>query len=106
MAPAPSKGIAASKKMLEALSAAFPDMTIAIHGIWGIEDFVIQDTTFTGTQKGALELGPGMTIPPTNRPVELHAVDVIQMRDGKAIRGWRFGDSLEMAKPLGLAQKK
>jgi steroid delta-isomerase-like uncharacterized protein len=99
--PAPTKGKAEAKKMFEAMGKAFPDVKIAVDNIWGIEDFVIQETTMTGTHKGPLA-GPGGTIPATKKPVNFHGVDVIQIKDGKAVKGWSYANGAELAMQLGL----
>ena len=51
----------------------------------------------TGTNKG-----PMMKLAATNKPVNIHGVDVIQMKDGKAASGVSYGNGMEMAMQLGL----
>jgi len=63
----------------------------------------------SGTNKGPM-VAPGMKLAATNKPINLHGVDVIQMKDGKAVSGMSYGNGMEMAMQLGLmkppAEKK
>ena len=43
-----------------------------------------------------------MHIPATNKPMSLHTVDVVQLKDGKAVTGTSYANGMEMATQLGL----
>jgi hypothetical protein len=43
-----------------------------------------------------------MKLPATNKALNLHDVDVIQLKDGKAVNGTSYGNGMEMAMQLGM----
>lgn len=55
----------------------------------------------SGTQKGPM-VAPGMKLPASNKALNIHGVDIIQMKDGKAVSGKSYGNGMEMAMQLGL----
>jgi steroid delta-isomerase-like uncharacterized protein len=91
-----SKGKAPAKKYFEDTKKAFPDAKVQISNAWGAGDFVIVEDVFTGTNNGAF-----MGKPATKKQVNMHGLDVVQMKDGKAVKGWSFGNGGEMAMQLG-----
>ena len=98
MQPESSKGKDAAKKFFGGFVKSFPDAKQDLTSSFAVGDFVIHETSFTGTQKGAL--GP---IKATNKQVNLHGVDVIQFsKDGKVVKGWTYGNSIELVGQLGL----
>jgi hypothetical protein len=82
------------------MAKAIPDAKFACTN-WAVDDFVIAECTMNGTDKGPMVM-PGMKIKATNKPLTMHSVDVIQMKDGKAISGTSYGNGMEMAMQLGL----
>jgi steroid delta-isomerase-like uncharacterized protein len=105
-APAPMNG---KKKMVEyfdGVTKAIPDLKMNCT-TWAVDDFVIEECAMSGTNKAPM---PGMKVAATNKPLNVHGVDVIQMKDGKAVSGWSYGNGMEMAMQLGLikppAEKK
>lgn len=95
--PETSKGKAAGKKFFAEMTKAFPDAKTTTSNSWGVADFVVSEATFSGTHKGAL-----FGIQPTKKPVSLHGVDILQFKDGKVVKGWSYGNSVEMMMQLGL----
>ncbi|WP_394826347.1 ester cyclase [Pendulispora albinea] len=95
--PESTKGKDSAKKFFQGFVKTFPDAKSDQTAAFGVGDFVIQETSFVGTQKGAL--GP---IKATNKQVNLHSVDVIQFKDGKITKGWSFGNSIELVGQLGV----
>jgi len=93
----PLKGKGAAKASFEGFIRAFPDGKSAITTHFAAGDYVIQETSFTGTQTG--ELGP---IAATKKPVHLHRVDVFRLENGKVIRAWAYENSVELMAQLGL----
>ena len=95
--PETMKGKAAGKKFFSDMTKAFPDVKVEPTNAWGIGDFVISENTMTGTHKGAF-----MGVQPTKKSVNLHSLDIIQMKDGKAVKGWTYANGGEMMTQLGL----
>jgi steroid delta-isomerase-like uncharacterized protein len=97
--PVQMKGKEDAKKWFKMFTTAFPDAAFASTNSWAIDDFVINESTMTGTQKGPL---PG--VPATKKAVTIHGVDIGQLKDGKFVHGWFYGDGMEMAMQLGLVK--
>ena len=98
--PAPMNGKKEMVKSFDMVTKAIPDIKMSCT-TWGVDDYVIQECAMSGTNKGPM-VAPGMKLPATNKPINLHGVDVIQLKDGKAVSGWSYGNGMEMAMQLGL----
>ena len=98
--PAPMNGKKEMVKYFDMVTKAIPDLKMNCQ-TWAVDDFVIEECAMSGTQKGPM-VGPGMKLAATNKPLKIHGVDVIQMKDGKAVSGWSYGNGMEMAMQLGL----
>jgi predicted ester cyclase len=94
------KGKKAFKDMLGMYLTAFPDMKAKATGCFAAGEFAVCEFEYTGTQKGAL--GP---IKPTNKPVDLHQVEVDQIKDGKLVKGWSWGNNVELLTELGVIKE-
>ncbi len=88
--------IADTKKMYDAWTKSFTDLKIAITNAWGFGDFVAIEMVVTGKQTGAFDgyLASG-------KALSLHKVGVYQMKDGKVLKGWTYGNGLEMRVQMG-----
>jgi steroid delta-isomerase-like uncharacterized protein len=95
--PATMKGKDDGKKFFKSWTAAFPDSKGTVTNSWGVEDYVIVEATWTGTHKGAF-----MGIKPTNKSINVHLVDVAQVKDGKIVKGWTYSNAAEMLMQLGV----
>jgi len=91
------KGKKAFKDMIGMYLAAFPDMKAKMTSSFGDGDFVVAEWEYTGTQKGAMG-----SIKPTNKPVDLHQPEVDMFKDGKMVKGWSWGNNVEMLTELGV----
>ena len=100
--PAPMKGKAPAKGFFEAFTKAFPDIKTDVTNAFAVEDYAIQEYAMNGTQKAALTMGPGMTIPATKKPINYHALDIMQVKDGKLVHGWTYANGVEFATQLGI----
>lgn len=80
---------------------AFPDAHVDVHDVEYVEDFAVEEGTFTGTQNGVLHAPTG-DIPPTGRPVSLDYIQTIRFRDGKQASFNLMFDRLGMLEQLGL----
>jgi steroid delta-isomerase-like uncharacterized protein len=92
----PHKGSKDAKAYWDMMAKAFPDAKMAINNQWAVGDFVITETTMTGTHKGAL-----MGQKATNKQVSVNSLDILQWKDGKIVKGWSFSNSAQMAEQLG-----
>jgi steroid delta-isomerase-like uncharacterized protein len=96
MAPAATRGKAEMVKGFKQFTTAFPDLKMATSNAWGIEDFAIAEYTLNATNKA-----PFMGLPVAKKPVALHGADVIQLRDGKIVKGWSYGNGAELLVQVG-----
>jgi steroid delta-isomerase-like uncharacterized protein len=96
-----SKGKDGAKKFFKQFTTAFPDAKFEVTKAVAIGDYVIAESTLKATHKGPLG-----TIAATKRPVMLHLVDILKMKDGKIARAWTYQNSLELQHQLGLFDVK
>jgi ketosteroid isomerase-like protein len=67
----------------------------------GIVDYVVSECILSGVQSGALAVA-GMSVAPTHADMVVHTLEILQIRGGKVLRGWTYGNSVELAKQLGV----
>jgi len=85
------------RKSLEVLFAALPDVRLEIEQIRASEDFVVVDSIITGTHMGNFA-----GIAATNKPVNFHACNFVELRNGKAIRMRGYVDKATLFQQLGV----
>jgi ketosteroid isomerase-like protein len=95
------EGKAACAEFYGAWMSAFPDAHVDVHDVEYVEDFAVEEGTFTGTHRDVLHLPTG-DIPPTGRPVSLDYIQTIRFRDGKHASFNLSFDRLAMLEQLGL----
>ncbi len=78
-------------------TTAFPDMRIAVDDMIADDDKVATRWTLTGTHNGNL-----MGIPPTGKPVNVSAITIQRIADGKIVEGWTIFDALGMMQQIGV----
>ncbi len=79
------EGSDAIRQLLTAMLTALPDIRYELHHVVASDDELVMRYTMTGTNSGEF-----MGRPPTGRQVELHAVVVCEMKDGKRHRVWQY----------------
>jgi predicted ester cyclase len=65
-------------------------------------DTVVAEYTWRATHRGPLTMPDGSEVPATGKTVELPAVSVIKVGDGKVISEHAYCDMAAMASQLGL----
>ena len=90
------KGKAEAKKFFQTLTHGFADAKFDVTNGWAVGSVAIIEYTLGGTNKAAL-LGAG----PTNRPISVHAVDIVRIVDGKVARASTYSNGLELMTQLG-----
>ncbi len=98
--PMPSKGKADAKKFFDNHMKAFPDAKMVVKNSWAFGDFVVTEAAMTGTNTGPL-----FGKPATKKAVTMDTADIVQLKDGKMVKGWSFGNSMQVAEQLGLLPK-
>ena len=94
----PARGPESLKAAVTWLSAAFPDMHMAIDDVVAEGDKVVLQTTFSGTHQG-----PFWGIAPTGRRFAQHHVHVFRLADAKVVEHWAVRDDLGFLQQLGAA---
>jgi len=97
IAPGPIRGPQGVRQLLEMQLRAFPDLHIDIEQILASGDHVIVRAHVTGTHKG-----PFAGIAPTNKRVSWHSCNVVEVRNGKAIRSRLYSDNASLFEQLGV----
>jgi predicted ester cyclase len=92
-----SKGKDGAKKFYKSFTTAFPDAKFESTKALAIGDYAIVESTLKATHKGALG-----TIQATKKPIAIHVVDILKIKDGKVARAWTYQNSLELQQQLGL----
>jgi len=80
---------------------AFSDAHVEVHDVHFLDDFVVEEGTFSGTHNGVLRTPTG-DVPPTARPVSLDYIHVLRYRDGLHVSFNLLFDRLLMLEQLGL----
>jgi predicted ester cyclase len=91
-----------SQAFLKQMLKGFPDAKGELVDAWAAGDYVVAVSRNTGTNTGPM---PAMQIKePTGKSVEFTEVSLIKMKDGKAVVGMSFLNSMALAAQLGLVQ--
>ena len=93
----PTTGPEAPKAALGMFLAAFPDLRFTPDEMIAEGDKVVARITMSGTHEGEF-----MGIPPTNKSFSIQAIDILEIRDGKAVAHWGVTDQAAMMEQLGL----
>jgi predicted ester cyclase len=94
--PAPSKGKKDIKKYVTTFFTAVPDGKLTTANAWGFGDWVVEEGTFGGTQKGAL-----FGLAPTNKPFTIHEITIAKVGpDKKIVQAASYGNDVELLTQL------
>jgi steroid delta-isomerase-like uncharacterized protein len=91
------RGPASFKPFYQRLKSAFPDIHFTVDDVLSEGDKIAARISVTGTHTGL-----GLSLPPTNRPVELRGIVMARTRDGKIAEVWNNFDFLSLYQQLGL----
>ena len=97
MLPAPLKGREAMRQFFESYFKGIPDLRLEIEQIIASGDYVVLRSHLTGTHRGPL-----MGIPATNKRIDTHGCNVVQIRNGKAVKSRLYADNATLFQQLGL----
>lgn len=93
----PIRGREGVRRSLELLFAAFPDVRVETEQILASGDFVVARTGVTGTHKGNFQ-----GIAATNKRINVHGCNVVELRNGKVIRSRVYADNATLFQQLGV----
>lgn len=91
------QGPEAYKANVEAFRSAFPDITVTIEDTLVEGDRIALRQRFTGTHRG-----PFMGLEPTGKRVDVSALLICRIDDGKIAETWVQTDTLDLLAQLGV----
>jgi predicted ester cyclase len=83
----PAKLIDTFKETFSEAREGFPDLTISIEDVMAEGDRVTARVTMRGTHQGEFQ-----GIAPTGKRVEVRAIDMFRIREGKIVEHWGHAD--------------
>jgi steroid delta-isomerase-like uncharacterized protein len=95
--PGPIHGPEGARQALNVMFTAFPDLRIEVEQLLASGDHVVARLRLTGTHKGTFA-----GVAPTNKSVSWQACNVVELRNGKAIRSRVYADNASMLRQLGV----
>ena len=90
------EGPTAQRQQVETLFKAFPDLRVETEAILASGDHVIARIRYSGTHKGNFR---GLAA--TNKPINIQACVVIEMRSGKIIRSLYYAQNAKLLAQIG-----
>jgi steroid delta-isomerase-like uncharacterized protein len=94
--PTPVRGKEGARQSFQTMLQAFPDLQLEVEQLLASGDHVIARYLVTGTHKGNFA-----GIPPTDRKVSWHMCNVLEIRNGRAIKNRMYGENLSLVRQLG-----
>jgi predicted ester cyclase len=93
-------GKAEMKKFFQTYTKAIPDVKVAGETVFAADGFAVAEFTMSGTQSGAI--GP---LKASKTPLAFHGVDIVEIKDGKAVKGTTYGNTFEILGQRNLLPK-
>lgn len=93
-----SSGIQQLKDMIAMAAAGFTDNKMEDLHLIAEDDRVVAHYKWHGVNSGSM--GEGM--PATNKPIDVHAVDVLRFENGKVVEHWGYMEEMRMMQQLGM----
>ena len=93
-----STGIQQLKDMVAISSAAFTDNKTEDMHLIAEGDRVVVHYRWKGVNSGSM--GEGM--PATNKPIDVHTVEVLRFENGKVVEHWGYMEEFKMMEQLGM----
>jgi steroid delta-isomerase-like uncharacterized protein len=87
------------RAFLNMVWTAFPDLSATIEDEAVEGDRVWSRTRMRGTHKGEF-----MGIPATGKPVDIESIDIVRVRDGRAVEHWGVTDMAGLMMQLGVLE--
>jgi ketosteroid isomerase-like protein len=88
----PARGKEEARAYYKAIRKEIGELDTSIDNAWGVKNFVIVEYFIVGEQAAAI----GWVQPQRERLIKLAVVDVVEMRDGKIARVWRYDDPAQI----------
>jgi ketosteroid isomerase-like protein len=88
----PSRGKAAPRNYFTAMRSAIAYLATSIENIWGVGPYVAVEYHIVGEQRRPI----GWVLPQKDKLIKLSMVDIMQIRDGKIARVWRYDNPIQI----------
>jgi steroid delta-isomerase-like uncharacterized protein len=96
------RGIEEARQFVTTYKTALPDLNVTVEDVIGEGNQAVTRWTVRGTHRGEVEeFGP-----PTGRQVEIKAITIHRIEDGKIVEEWEGYDNLNILQQLGLAPEQ
>jgi len=95
--PGPIHGPEGARQAVDILFTGFPDLRIEVEQLLASGDHVVARLRLTGTHRGNFA-----GVAPTNKSVTWQACNVVEIRNGKAIRSRVYADNASLLRQLGV----
>ncbi len=92
-------GLAKVRESMTDFLKGFPDLKVEVLRSAAEGDLVFVHIRMTGTNSGAM-----MGMPATGKKIDVNAIDIIRVKDGKCAEHWMETNSIAMMQQLGLMQ--
>lgn len=94
------------KRFVEAFARAFPDGHVTVEELLAVDDKVISMVRLRGTHQGEyMRGGMAAPIPATGRQLDLVAIDIVRVADGRIVEAWETFDTSWVADLAVAAQQ-
>ena len=95
--PGQRPGAAGLKDMFGAMLTGLPDLRITVHELVAEGDIIVARFTMQATHTGNL-MGAG----PTGKRVVMRGMDMVRIKNGRAVEAWHEGNDAEVMMSLGV----
>lgn len=95
--PGQAPGRKGLKDMFGMFARAFPDMRVAVEEMIAERDLVAARFSGQGTHRGEL-----FGTPATGKTMKFNGIDIIRVKNGKAVEAWHQGDDMVGLMQLGI----
>jgi len=86
-----------TKKQMAGLKAAFPDLKIEMINFCADSEYLYSQFRMTGTNTG-----PMMGMAPTGKKIDFTGIDMVRIKNGKAVEHWDYSDNTTFMKQMGM----
>ena len=94
--PGTPDGIEGVKAFVKMFRDGFPDLRATVEDALEEGDRLAARVKFAGTHEGEF-----MGVPPSGKRVEIDAIDIVRIVDGKAVEHWGVTDNMGLMQQIG-----
>jgi steroid delta-isomerase-like uncharacterized protein len=95
--PGQGPGAEGIKQSFAEMVAGFPDLRVTVHDMIAEGDMLVARFTLEGTHSGTL-----MGAAPTGKRVTWRGMDMVRIKNGRAVEAWHEGNDAEVFLQLGV----